>query len=137
METKARSAQTEPIDAASVQAKLGTAASRDVASQIARNSVTLLRNDANKAPLNAAKGTRVLVAGSSWANPELLPEPLKAAGFSVVFTQDPDAKENPSDSEISAWVRQAANVDTVILLATPLAPSSSKPLTRWWPPVSR
>ena len=106
--------KTEPIDAASVQAKLGTAASRDVASQIARNSVTLLRNDANKAPLNAAKGTRVLVAGSSWANPELLPEPLKAAGFSVVFTQDPDAKENPSDSEISAWVRQAANVDTVI-----------------------
>ena len=99
--------KTEPIDAASVQAKLGTAASRDVASQIARNSVTLLRNDANKAPLNAAKGTRVLVAGSSWANPELLPEPLKAAGFSVVFTQDPDAKENPSDSEISAWVRQA------------------------------
>lgn len=106
--------KTEPIDAASVQAKLGTAASRDVASQIARNSVTLLRNDANKAPLDAAKGTRVLVAGSSWANPELLPEPLKAAGFSVVFTQDPDAKENPSDSEISAWVRQAANVDTVI-----------------------
>lgn len=106
--------KTEPIDAASVQAKLGTAASRDVASQIARNSVTLLRNDANKAPLNAAKGARVLVAGSSWANPELLPEPLKAAGFSVVFTQDPDAKENPSDSEISAWVRQAANVDTVI-----------------------
>lgn len=106
--------KTEPIDAASVQAKLGTAASRDVASQIARNSVTLLRNDANKAPLNAAKGTRVLVAGSSWANPELLPEPLKAAGFSVVFTQDPDAKENPSDSEISAWVHQAANVDTVI-----------------------
>lgn len=106
--------KTEPIDAASVQAKLGTAASRDVASQIARNSVTLLRNDANKAPLNAAKGTRVLVAGSSWANPELLPEPLKAAGFTVVFTQDPDAKENPSDSEISAWVRQAANVDTVI-----------------------
>lgn len=106
--------KTEPIDAASVQAKLGTAASRDVASQIARNSVTLLRNDANKAPLNAAKGTRVLVAGSSWANPELLPDPLKAAGFSVVFTQDPDAKENPSDSEISAWVRQAANVDTVI-----------------------
>ena len=106
--------KTEPIDAASVQAKLGTAASRDVASQIARNSVTLLRNDANKAPLNAAKGARVLVAGSSWANPELLPDPLKAAGFSVVFTQDPDAKENPSDSEISAWVRQAANVDTVI-----------------------
>ena len=106
--------KTEPIDTASVKAKLGTAASRDVASQIARNSVTLLRNDANKAPLNAAKGTRVLVAGSSWANPELLPEPLKAAGFSVVFTQDPDAKENPSDSEISAWVRQAANVDTVI-----------------------
>lgn len=106
--------KTEPIDAASVQAKLGTAASRDVASQIARNSVTLLRNDANKAPLNAAKGARVLVAGSSWANPELLPEPLKAAGFTVVFTQDPDAKENPSDSEISAWVRQAANVDTVI-----------------------
>lgn len=106
--------KTEPIDAASVQAKLGTAASRDVASQIARNSVTLLRNDANKAPLDAAKGTRVLVAGSSWANPELLPDPLKAAGFSVVFTQDPDAKENPSDSEISAWVRQAANVDTVI-----------------------
>lgn len=106
--------KTEPIDAASVQAKLGTPASKDVASQIARNSVTLLRNDANKAPLNAAKGTRVLVAGSSWANPELLPEPLKAAGFSVVFTQDPDAKENPSDSEISAWVRQAANVDTVI-----------------------
>lgn len=106
--------KTEPIDAASVQAKLGTAASRDVASQIARNSVTLLRNDANKAPLNAAKGTRVLVAGSSWANPELLPDPLKAAGFTVVFTQDPDAKENPSDSEISAWVRQAANVDTVI-----------------------
>ena len=106
--------KTEPIDTASVKAKLGTAASRDVASQIARNSVTLLRNDANKAPLDAAKGTRVLVAGSSWANPELLPEPLKAAGFSVVFTQDPDAKENPSDSEISAWVRQAANVDTVI-----------------------
>ena len=106
--------KTEPIDTASVQAKLGTAASRDVASQIARNSVTLLRNDANKAPLNAAKGTRVLVAGSSWANPELLPDPLKAAGFTVVFTQDPDAKENPSDSEISAWVRQAANVDTVI-----------------------
>lgn len=106
--------KTEPIDAASVQAKLGTPASKDVASQIARNSVTLLRNDANKAPLNAAKGARVLVAGSSWANPELLPEPLKAAGFSVVFTQDPDAKENPSDSEISAWVRQAANVDTVI-----------------------
>ena len=106
--------KTEPIDTASVQAKLGTAASRDVASQIARNSVTLLRNDANKAPLDAAKGTRVLVAGSSWANPELLPEPLKAAGFTVVFTQDPDAKENPSDSEISAWVRQAANVDTVI-----------------------
>lgn len=106
--------KTEPIDIASVQAKLGTAASRDVASQIARNSVTLLRNDANKAPLDAAKGTRVLVAGSSWANPELLPDPLKAAGFSVVFTQDPDAKENPSDSEISAWVRQAANVDTVI-----------------------
>ena len=106
--------KTEPIDAASVQAKLGTPASKDVASQIARNSVTLLRNDANKAPLNAAKGTRVLVAGSSWANPELLPDPLKAAGFSVVFTQDPDAKENPSDSEISAWVRQAANVDTVI-----------------------
>lgn len=106
--------KTEPIDTASVKAKLGTAASRDVASQIARNSVTLLRNDANKAPLNAAKGTRVLVAGSSWANPELLPEPLKAAGFTVVFTQDPDAKENPSDSEISAWVRQAANVDTVI-----------------------
>ena len=106
--------KTEPIDAASVQAKLGTAASRDVASQIARNSVTLLRNDANKAPLDAAKGTRVLVAGSSWANPELLPESLKAAGFTVVFTQDPDAKENPSDSEISAWVRQAANVDTVI-----------------------
>lgn len=106
--------KTEPIDAASVQAKLGTAASRDVASQIARNSVTLLRNDANKAPLDAAKGARVLVAGSSWANPELLPEPLKAAGFSVVFTQDPDAKEDPSDSEISAWVRQAANVDTVI-----------------------
>jgi len=106
--------KTEPIDAASVQAKLGTPASKDVASQIARNSVTLLRNDANKAPLNAAKGARVLVAGSSWANPELLPEPLKAAGFTVVFTQDPDAKENPSDSEISAWVRQAANVDTVI-----------------------
>ena len=109
--------KTEPIDAASVQAKLGTAASRDVASQIARNSVTLLRNDSNKAdkaPLDATKGSRVLVAGSSWANPELLPEPLKAAGFSVVFTQDPDAKENPSDSEISAWVRQAANVDTVI-----------------------
>lgn len=106
--------KTEPIDTASVKAKLGTAASRDVASQIARNSVTLLRNDANKAPLDAAKGTRVLVAGSSWANPELLPEPLKAAGFTVVFTQDPDAKENPSDSEISAWVRQAANVDTVI-----------------------
>ena len=106
--------KTEPIDAASVQAKLGTAARRDVASQIARNSVTLLRNDANKAPLNAAKGARVLVAGSSWANPELLPEPLTAAGFTVVFTQDPDAKENPSDSEISAWVRQAANVDTVI-----------------------
>lgn len=106
--------KTEPIDTASVQAKLGAAASRDVASQIARNSVTLLRNDANKAPLDAAKGTRVLVAGSSWANPELLPEPLKAAGFTVVFTQDPDAKENPSDSEISAWVRQAANVDTVI-----------------------
>lgn len=106
--------KTEPIDTASVKAKLGTAASRDVASQIARNSVTLLRNDANKAPLNAAKGARVLVAGSSWANPELLPEPLKAAGFTVVFTQDPDAKENPSDSEISAWVRQAANVDTVI-----------------------
>lgn len=106
--------KTEPIDTASVQAKLGTAASRDVASQIARNSVTLLRNDANKAPLNAAKGARVLVAGSSWANPELLPEPLKAAGFSVVFTQDADAKENPSDSEISAWVHQAANVDTVI-----------------------
>ena len=57
---------------------------------------------------------RVLVAGSSWANPELLPDPLKAAGFSVVFTQDADAKEDPSDSEISAWVRQAANVDTVI-----------------------
>ena len=106
--------KTEPIDTASVKAKLGTPASKDVASQIARNSVTLLRNDANKAPLNAAKGTRVLVAGSSWANPELLPEPLKAAGFTVVFTQDPDAKENPSDSEISAWVRQAANVDTVI-----------------------
>lgn len=106
--------KTEPIDTASVKAKLGTPASKDVASQIARNSVTLLRNDANKAPLNAAKGTRVLVAGSSWANPELLPEPLKAAGFSVVFTQDADAKENPSDSEISAWVRQAANVDTVI-----------------------
>lgn len=106
--------KTEPIDTASVKAKLGTPASKDVARQIARNSVTLLRNDANKAPLNAAKGTRVLVAGSSWANPELLPEPLKAAGFSVVFTQDPDAKENPSDSEISAWVRQAANVDTVI-----------------------
>lgn len=106
--------KTEPIDAASVQAKLGTPASKDVARQIARGSVTLLRNDANKAPLNAAKGTRVLVAGSSWANPELLPEPLKAAGFTVVFTQDPDAKENPSDSEISAWVRQAANVDTVI-----------------------
>ena len=106
--------KTEPIDTASVKAKLGTPASKDVASQIARNSVTLLRNDANKAPLNAAKGARVLVAGSSWANPELLPEPLKAAGFTVVFTQDPDAKENPSDSEISAWVRQAANVDTVI-----------------------
>lgn len=106
--------KTEPIDTASVKAKLGTAASRDVASQVARGSVTLLRNDANKAPLNAAKGTRVLVAGSSWANPELLPDPLKAAGFTVVFTQDPDAKENPSDSEISAWVRQAANVDTVI-----------------------
>lgn len=109
--------KTEPIDTASVKAKLGTAASRDVASQIARNSVTLLRNDSNKAdkaPLDATKGSRVLVAGSSWANPELLPEPLKAAGFSVVFTQDPDAKENPSDSEISAWVRQAANVDTVI-----------------------
>lgn len=106
--------KTEPIDTASVKAKLGTPASKDVARQIARNSVTLLRNDANKAPLNAAKGTRVLVAGSSWANPELLPEPLKAAGFTVVFTQDPDAKENPSDSEISAWVRQAANVDTVI-----------------------
>ena len=106
--------KTEPIDTASVKAKLGTAASRDVASQIARNSVTLLRNDANKAPLDAAKGARVLVAGSSWANPELLPDPLKAAGFSVVFTQDPDAKENPSDSEISAWVRQATNVDTVI-----------------------
>lgn len=106
--------KTEPIDTASVKAKLGTAASRDVASQIARNSVTLLRNDANKAPLDATKGSRVLVAGSSWANPELLPEPLKAAGFSVVFTRDPDAKEDPSDSEISAWVRQAANVDTVI-----------------------
>ena len=106
--------KTEPIDTASVKAKLGTPASKDVASQIARNSVTLLRNDANKAPLDAAKGTRVLVAGSSWANPELLPEPLKAAGFSVVFTQDADAKENPSDSEISAWVHQAANVDTVI-----------------------
>ncbi len=106
--------KTEPIDPASVTAKLGTQASRDVASQIARNSVTLLRNDSNKAPLDATKGSRVLVAGSSWANPELLPEPLKAAGFSVVFTQDPDAKEDPSDSEISAWVRQAANVDTVI-----------------------
>ena len=107
--------KTEPIDTASVQAKLGTAASRDVARQIARGSVTLLRNDSKgKAPLDATKGTRVLVAGSSWANPELLPDPLKAAGFSVVFTQDPDAKENPSDSEISAWVRQAANVDTVI-----------------------
>lgn len=106
--------KTEPIDTASVKAKLGTPASKDVAKQIARDSVTLLRNDANKAPLDAAKGTRVLVAGSSWANPELLPEPLKAAGFSVVFTQDPDAKENPSDSEISAWVHQAANVDTVI-----------------------
>jgi len=106
--------KTGPIDTASVKAKLGTPASKDVARQIARDSVTLLRNDANKAPLDAAKGTRVLVAGSSWANPELLPEPLKAAGFSVVFTQDPDAKENPSDSEISAWVRQAANVDTVI-----------------------
>lgn len=106
--------KTEPIDTASVKAKLGTPASKDVARQIARNSVTLLRNDANKAPLDAAKGTRVLVAGSSWANPELLPDPLKAAGFTVVFTQDPDAKENPSDSEISAWVRQAANVDTVI-----------------------
>lgn len=106
--------KTEPIDPASVTAKLGTQASRDVASQIARNAVTLLRNDSNKAPLDATKGSRVLVAGSSWANPELLPEPLKAAGFSVVFTQDPDAKEDPSDSEISAWVRQAANVDTVI-----------------------
>lgn len=106
--------KTEPIDTASVKAKLGTPASKDVARQIARDSVTLLRNDANKAPLDATKGSRVLVAGSSWANPELLPEPLKAAGFSVVFTQDPDAKENPSDSEISAWVRQAANVDTVI-----------------------
>lgn len=106
--------KTEPIDTASVKAKLGTPASKDVAKQIARGSVTLLRNDSNKAPLDAAKGTRVLVAGSSWANPELLPEPLKAAGFSVVFTQDPDAKENPSDSEISAWVHQAANVDTVI-----------------------
>lgn len=106
--------KTEPIDTASVKAKLGTPASKDVARQIARGSVTLLRNDANKAPLNAAKGARVLVAGSSWANPELLPDPLKAAGFSVVFTQDADAKEDPSDSEISAWVRQAANVDTVI-----------------------
>lgn len=107
--------KTEPIDTASVKAKLGTPASKDVARQIARDSVTLLRNDSKgKAPLDAAKGTRVLVAGSSWANPELLPEPLKAAGFSVVFTQDPDAKENPSDSEISAWVHQAANVDTVI-----------------------
>ena len=107
--------KTEPIDTASVQAKLGTAASRDVARQIARGSVTLLRNDSKgKAPLDATKGTRVLVAGSSWANPELLPDPLKAVGFSVVFTQDADAKENPSDSEISAWVRQAANVDTVI-----------------------
>ena len=106
--------KTEPIDPASVTAKLGTQASRDVASQIARNAVTLLRNDSNKAPLDATKGSRVLVAGSSWANPELLPEPLKAAGFTVVFTQDPDAKEDPSDSEISAWVRQAANVDTVI-----------------------
>lgn len=106
--------KTEPIDTASVKAKLGTPASKDVAKQIARGSVTLLRNDSNKAPLDAAKGTRVLVAGSSWANPELLPDPLKAAGFSVVFTQDADAKENPSDSEISAWVHQAANVDTVI-----------------------
>lgn len=106
--------KTEPIDTASVKAKLGTPASKDVARQIARSSVTLLRNDSNKAPLDAAKGTRVLVAGSSWANPELLPDPLKTAGFSVVFTQDPDAKENPSDSEISAWVHQAANVDTVI-----------------------
>ena len=107
--------KTEPIDTASVKAKLGTPASKDVARQIARDSVTLLRNDSKgKAPLDAAKGTRVLVAGSSWANPELLPDPLKAAGFSVVFTQDADAKEDPSDSEISAWVRQAANVDTVI-----------------------
>lgn len=106
--------KTEPIDTASVKAKLGTPASKDVAKQIARDSVTLLRNDSNKAPLDVTKGTRVLVAGSSWANPELLPEPLKAAGFSVVFTQDADAKEDPSDSEISAWVHQAANVDTVI-----------------------
>ena len=57
MEQKRGVLKTEPIDIASVQAKLGTAASRDVASQIARNSVTLLRNDANKAPLDAAKGT--------------------------------------------------------------------------------
>ena len=106
--------KTEPIDTASVKAKLGMPASKDVAKQIARDSVTLLRNDSNKAPLDVTKGTRVLVAGSSWANPELLPEPLKAAGFSVVFTQDADAKEDPSDSEISAWVHQAANVDTVI-----------------------
>ncbi|RRD53626.1 hypothetical protein EII12_01100 [Buchananella hordeovulneris] len=102
-----------PVDPAAAANVVGSQDDLAVARQIADSSVTLLRNNSHLLPLSAARTPKVLVAGSTYGNPEFFPPALEAAGFTVTFKST--AKIQPTDEEIAAMVEAAGQVDVVLL----------------------
>ena len=91
-------------------ANIKTAEDEAVANQIIDRSVTLVKNDHATLPL--AKSSKVLVAGSSWGNPEILEPNLKELGYDTRLLKI--AGREPTDAEIASTVKAAEAADVVV-----------------------
>lgn len=101
---------------------VGSAEHLAVADNIARESVTLLRNQNNVLPLDPACTPKVLVTGASYANPEFMPEAFKAAGFTPTFVELPGY--TPQSEDIDKAVAAARDNDVIVVTTYNLAVDS-------------
>ncbi|MFP7696832.1 glycoside hydrolase family 3 N-terminal domain-containing protein [Trueperella sp. LYQ143] len=104
-----------PADLAKIPGTVRTADSLAVARSISDGSITQVCNGADntQAVVPVKQSDRILVVGSSWANPEFLDKLLKDGGYSKTnFMQIAD--KDPTDAEIAAHVQAAKDADVIV-----------------------
>lgn len=111
LEWKAKRAiTTDPVDTSALEGSIGTAEHRQIADQIADESITVLRNESEALPL--AEDSKVLVTGSEDANPSHLADVLgEGATLSA-------ADSEPGSDDIDAAVKAAKGKDHVVVVVT-------------------